>query len=169
MPAKPAAMTRRSIRLPGFDYAQAGAYFVTIVTYQRSSLFDAADLRQAAEMAWQSIPLHASRARLDAWILMPNHLHGILVITNVHTGLEAPAGDGAPLLVPHSLGAIVGSFKSVSARRINQLRQMPGEPVWQRNYYEHVIRDDDEMQRIRLYIAENPAQWALDSENPLAV
>jgi REP element-mobilizing transposase RayT len=192
----PGLHQRRSIRLPGHDYASAGAYFVTICTHQRELLFEDPVLRGVAEALWQRIPRHFPHVQLDAWVVMPNHVHGILVITgdacrgeaspetvsSTHplapagTGSagQAPTGDASPL--PHrpagpspgSLGAIVGNFKSVTARRINRLRRTPGAPVWQRNYYEHVVRDERALNAIRQYIADNPARWAWDTYNPAA-
>ncbi|MDM8001030.1 MAG: transposase [Dehalococcoidia bacterium] len=100
---------------------------------------------------------------------MPNHVHGIIVITD-RPGVEAQ--HAAPLYVsvnaprPGSLSAIVRSFKSASTKRMNELRAAPGTPVWQRNYYEHVIRNERDLERIREYIATNPLRWALDRENP---
>jgi len=187
---------RRSIRLPGYDYRQAGAYFVTICTYRRELLFDDPLLCQVAEAMWQRIPRHFPHVQLDAWVVMPNHLHGILIITDhpcrgeasQATGSpakplpistagfvdETASGDASPLpqrptgVQPGSLGAIVGNFKAVAARRINRLRNEPGLPVWQRNYYEHVVRDERTLNAIRQYIADNPARWAWDTYNPSA-
>jgi REP element-mobilizing transposase RayT len=187
---------RRSIRLRGYDYRQAGSYFVTICTHQRELLFEHPVLRRVAETLWQRIPRHFPYVRLDEWVVMPNHIHGIVVIledqrrgeaspgTGSHTeqlpagetGLadQVAYGDASPLPrrpsgVPSgSLGAIIGNFKSVTARRINRLRHTPGAPVWQRNYYEHIVRDERALNAIRQYIADNPARWAWDTYNPTA-
>jgi putative transposase len=195
-PFDPKRYHRRSIRFPGYDYRQAGAYFVTICTYQRALLFDDPTLRRVAEALWQRIPRHFPHVQLDAWVVMPNHVHGVLVITrdvrrgeasqealppaeptaDVGTGLseEWVAGDASPLPQrpagppPGSLGAIVGNFKSVTARRINRLRRAPGMPVWQRNYYEHIVRDEPALNAVRQYIVDNPARWAWDTYNPIA-
>lgn len=179
------AYGRRSIRLKGYDYAQPGAYFVTICTQDRQCLFgDIAEgqtrlntLGEVVLACWANLPHHFPHVELDAFVVMPNHVHGIVVITHRRgeasgpntriPGLAAP--DASPLLDgtrPGSLGAIVQNFKSVSTRRINTMRSAPGLPVWQRNYYEHVIRNEHELDRIREYIASNPMQWAMDSENP---
>jgi putative transposase len=188
---------RRSIRLAGYDYSQAGAYFVTICTYQRELLFEDAVLRRVAEAMWQRIPRHFPHVQLDAWVVMPNHVHGIIAIVDdphgrgeasqqspapanqvasAGTGLagEPVTGDASPLrkrpsgAPAGSLGAIVGNFKAVTARRINRMRRAPGAPVWQRNYYEHVVRDERALKAIRQYIADNPARWAWDTYNPAA-
>jgi REP element-mobilizing transposase RayT len=165
---------RRSSRLQNWDYRSAAAYFITICTHLRVRTFDNPSWAAAATDAWLAIPVHSSRVVLDAWVLMPNHLHGILVLTDDDgqaitdapfdlsqvafgtamnpTGLiNAPSG---------SLGAIIGSYKSVVTRRINQLRQLPGGRIWQRGYYERVIRNSDELDRIRAYVHDNPARWA---------
>ena len=195
-PFDPKRHRRRSIRLPGYDYRQAGAYFVTICTYQRELLFDDPVLRRVAATLWQRIPRHLPHVQLDAWVVMPNHLHGIIVITgNARRGDASlatsysdepvpPAAigsvdgtvsrDASPLPQrptgppPGSLGAIVGNFKSVTARRINRLRRAPSTPVWQRNYYEHIVRDGRALNAVREYIADNPERWAWDTYNPNA-
>jgi REP element-mobilizing transposase RayT len=178
--------------LRGYDYAQVGAYFVTIVTHQRELLFDNIVFRKVAETMWERIPRNFRHVELDEWVVMPNHVHGILWIVDVGTrhsvegtaGQEVPDNEfpldnreivenASPLrktpagLTPGSLGAIVGNFKSVSARRINKIRNTPGEPVWHRNYYDHIIRDENDLMRVRRYILENPIQWDEDAENPL--
>jgi REP element-mobilizing transposase RayT len=189
---------RRSIRLQGYDYRQSGACFVTICTHQRELLFNDPLLRRVAETLWQRIPRHFAHVRLDAWVVMPNHIHGIIIIANdpgrgeaspeatsatqpvapagSGSGWESVAGDASPLqprrpsgVAPGSLGAIVGNFKSVTARRINHLRRTPGMPVWQRNHYEHIVRDERALHAIRQYIAGNPARWAWDTYSPAAV
>ena len=167
-PFDPARHQRHSIRLPHYDYAQAGAYFITIVTYQRELLFDDPALRKIIETFWQRLPQHMPRVKLDIFIVMPNHLHGILWL--IDAGLGAPARDSIastqPHLLPGSLGAIVGNFKSITTRRINQVRKTSGQPVWQRNYYEHIIRHDKEVNAVRQYVNDNPANWLQDTENP---
>ena len=164
----PVRRHRQSIRLPHYDYTEAGAYFITIVTYQRELLFDDPILSKIIETFWQRIPLHVPHVKLDAFVVMPNHFHGILWLINAGPG--APARDSMvstqPHLLPGSLGAIIGNFKSITTRRINQVRKTPGQPVWQRNYYEHIIRHDKELNAIRQYIFDNPTNWMEDAENP---
>ena len=169
---------RRSIRLPGFDYAQPGAYFVTICTWDRACVLgqvvnDEINLSQAGRVVqatWEDLPRHFPHVRLDAWIVMPNHVHGIIVLTDpddmpVGAGFKpAPANNsGSPR---HGLPEIVRAFKTFSSRRINAARSTVGAPFWQRNYYEHVIRNDESLNRIRQYIKDNPARWHEDPENP---
>ena len=137
--------------------------FITIVTYQRELLFDDPVLRQIVETFWQQIPQHTPQAKLDTFVVMPNHFHAILWLFASRGNKVVPPESR---LVAGSLGAIVGNFKSITARRINQVRRTPGQPVWQRNYYEHVIRHDKELNAIRQYILDNPANWSQDTENP---
>ena len=187
---------RRSIRLKGYDYTQAGAYFVTIVTQDRAHLFGEVvngDMRLNAfgvtvREEWFKTAALRPYVRLfdDEFVVMPNHVHGIIWIVddgddNVATRRVAPTNDIAPTNgiaptatatprgpVSGSIGAIIGQFKSAAARRINALRGTPGASVWQRNYYEHIIRNEDALNRIRQYIADNPRRWELDPENPAA-
>ncbi len=166
---------RRSIRLQNYDYTQAGAYFITLCTYKRQCILgevvaDKVQLTHAGEVArecWDAIPDHFPQVELDAYVIMPNHSHSILVIT-------VGATHASPLLSPRgphpqSVGAIIGSFKSAVTKQLNLLHHTPGRTVWQRNYYEHIIRDKNDLDHIRRYIADNPAQWAEDENHPLRV
>jgi putative transposase len=183
---------RRSIRLGGYDYAQPGAYFVTICTRDRESLFGHVvngemHLKQAGEIAqrcWEDIPAHFPSVELVAFVIMPNHVHGIIAITDTPQPCKGeasvrPDGTGdlsgthaSPLrqppngTQPGSLSAIVQNFKSISTRRMNAARGTPGAPVWLRNYYEHVVRNEQELTAIREYIQGNPARWDDDENNP---
>jgi len=102
---------------------------------------------------------------LDVFVIMPNHIHGIIFLTDVGAGLKpaptVPAGHC------HPLPEIVRGFKTFSSRKINELRNLSGTALWQRNYYEHVIRRDESLEKIREYIETNPLRWALDKENPV--
>lgn len=167
---------RRSIRLPHYDYARCGAYFVTICVHNRIALFGRIvgsdvclnEFGQLVCSEWQRTPVVRPNVELDEHVIMPNHLHGIVKIMQPGRGVlpYAHCGPGSP---SQSLGAIVRGFKAATTKYINEIRQTPGARVWQRNYYEHVIRNEKELERIREYIANNPAQWALDRENPEAV
>jgi len=170
---------RRSVRLRGYDYSQAGAYFVTICTPDRACLFgDVADgvmrlndAGRVVERCWHEIPIHFPHVELDEFVIMPNHVHGVIVIVGagsprpyVASGAGTITGaETAPLRA--TLGQMVAYFKYQSTKHINIMRGTPGIPVWQRNYYEHIIRDDESLNRIREYIINNPMQWALDREN----
>jgi putative transposase len=173
---------RRSIRLLGWDYASAGAYFVTICTRERLCLFgEVVDGRmqmneygQIAWVCWEEIPLHFPQAELDAFVVMPNHVHGIIILATpvgarhavpLQNGISGkPERFGKP--VPGSIPTIIRSFKSAVTKRINALRDAPAAPVWQRNYYEHIIRNERELGHIREYILSNPANWGTDENNP---
>lgn len=192
---------RRSIRLRGWDYTAAAAYFVTIVTHERDMLFGEivggdvvlSTFGHVAAEEWPRTADVRANVEMDEFVVMPNHVHGIVWITSqppdaalragggarhrLHDGARhrlddgarhrlAPTGDGRGISVgAGSLGAIVGGYKSVVARRINGLRGMPGAPVWQRNYYERIVRNERELAAIRHYILENPRNWPADCEN----
>lgn len=189
---------RRSIRLRNYDYSAAGAYFVTICTYDRECLFgEVVDgvmrLNQSGEIVreeWTRTPMLRPNVELDEFVIMPNHFHAIFCIHDVgahctrpdrmrpggahanenraHIGAEKDrAHIGAPLRrQPDSIGSIIAGFKSAATKRINILRDNPGGAVWQRNYHERVIRDDRELDNTRQYIADNPAKWDDDENNP---
>jgi REP element-mobilizing transposase RayT len=156
---------RCSIRLPGYDYASPGAYFVTVCAHDQECIFDVPELRDAVEEAWRQIPFHFPNARLDESVVMPNHIHGIVRIVGAQHAAPLPAAR-TPTVKPGSLGAVVRSFKSAATKRVNQIRRTPGALVWQRNYYERVIRNEDELSSIREYTHLNPLKWELDHENP---
>ena len=169
---------RRSIRLSGYDYSQPGAYFVTICTHAGECLLGEVGsgvvalsiYGKIAEAVWRALPKHFAWIEIDALVVMPNHIHVVVAIFERASG-GTPTGHQASASIIHgtdrgSLGAIVQNFKSVVARRINQVRHTPGAPVWQRNYYEHVIRTSADLERVRQYIAENPLRWELDEQNP---
>lgn len=166
---------RRSIRLKGYDYAQAGAYFITICTYNRICLFgEIADgnmrLNEYGETVrdeWLRTPIVRPNVELAEWVVMPNHMHGIVVITSPGRGELSAATDrgelqSVPMSPSQTIGAIVRGFKSAATKRINLQRDRPGVPVWQRNYWEHIIRHEQAYLRIATYIINNPAQWEAD-------
>lgn len=180
---------RRSIRLRGYDYAQTGAYFITIVTKDRLCLFGdvvGGEMRlnergPIVQTVWEELPDHYLSVQCDAFVVMPNHIHGIITLANNGATGKSDVGAGfkparGVAVGPHSaraglkpaptLSEVVRAFKTFSARRINEMRGSPGIAVWQRNYYEHVVRSDNELDRIREYIMNNPVQWELDLENP---
>jgi REP element-mobilizing transposase RayT len=158
---------RRSIRLRDYDYTSPGAYFVTVCTKARECLFGEVnddemclnDAGHLVESVWKGLPQHYGCIALDEFILMPNHAHGIGSIQ------EKPAPTQRLRNPNHALSEIVRAFKTFSARRTNEFRSIPGSSVWQRNYYEHIVRDDDALNQIR----HNPSQWMFDQENPMNV
>ncbi|MTJ08208.1 transposase [Anabaena sp. UHCC 0204] len=191
---------RRSIRLKGYDYSQQGAYFVTICTYQRNCLFgeivdDEMKLNTNGEItrgSWLSIPRHFQNVGLDEFVIMPNHLHGIIIIAEEGEALAisndqnqqklssqcfapttpttptTPTGEKIKIngTKPQSLAAIIQNYKSVSTRQINRINKDKGNVIWQRNYHEHIIRSEEALNNIRQYIVNNPINWLDDEENP---
>jgi REP element-mobilizing transposase RayT len=174
---------RRSIRLQDYDYSQPGAYFVTICALDRECLFGDVrcgkmalnELGEIVAESWQWLERQYEYVEMDEWVVMPNHLHGIIVIMDFGddscTGgsrtartRTAPTGSDQPKREP--LGRLIGAFKTVSTKRVNQIHNTPGAKLWQRNYSEHIIRNENELNRIREYIAQNPAKWEFDRENP---
>jgi putative transposase len=225
MPYDPTRHHRRSIRLKGYDYSQAGAYFITICTQDRACLFGKVvngemQLNDAGRMVlaeWNMLPERFPHVVLDAFVVMPNHVHGIVVITNpapddtatkaptiVGAGLVSAPNDGpmgaapndgpmgaapndGPMSAPNdgattrtttrtttrvapTVGDIVGAFKSrVTVEYIRGVKTSGWPPfrgrLWQRNYYEHIIRNERALNAIRQYIIENPRRWQMDREN----
>ncbi len=156
-------------RLRGYDYLHAGAYFVTICIQKRECLFgdivnDEMVLNDAGRVvsdSWTWLGTQYGHVELDEYMIMPNHLHGVLIITDGRGGSRtAPTSSLKPL------GRIIGAFKTVSTKRINETQRAPSARLWHRNYYEHIIRNKNELNRIREYIIINPMQWELDRENP---
>ena len=166
---------RRSIRLQGYDYSQVGAYFVTICTYGRECLFGEVidgemllnEYGRAVEQEWLKTPKIRPNVRLDKFIVMPNHLHGVIIIEHRVSNTINPYCDTPLLRSPsQTLGAIVRGFKGAITKYIHQSLNLPGTPIWQRNYYERILRSEDDLKQVREYIISNPAKWDLDEENP---
>ena len=163
---------RRSIRLPGYDYAQVGFYFVTVCSQGQQPLFgqvveahvELNEFGHVVSDSWGWLAENYPFVELDEWVVMPNHLHGIMVITNGCRGGSRTAPTTASNLgtIRKPLGRLIGAFKTVSTKKINQMRGAPGTAIWQRNYYEHVVRGDESLQDIREYIVNNPANWEFD-------
>ncbi|MGK5090421.1 transposase [Deltaproteobacteria bacterium TL4] len=172
----PAKHHRRSIRLKGYDYTQNGAYFVTICVQNRECLFgkivdEAMRLNGAGQIVvdtWEWLASQYDHVDLDNWVVMPNHLHGIIVLTD--DGDNGDDGRGGSRTAPTNhpkkrkpLGRLIGAFKTVSTKHINAWRQTPGNQLWQRNYYEHIIRNEASLNQIQEYILNNPRVWTEDS------
>jgi len=180
---------RRSCRLKGFDYTQAGAYFLTMVAHDRACVFgeiidETAQLSAVGQMItreWQRLAHRFLTAELDAWVVMPNHVHGIIVITDREERPGLNTSDhpdpshisihsqvtveqfGAP--VAGSIPTMIRAFKASTTIRYRRMNQDKAAVLWQQNYYEHVIRSDLEWENIRDYIHNNPNRWAEDREN----
>jgi REP element-mobilizing transposase RayT len=117
------------------------------------------------EECWNNIPHHFTNVELDAFVVMPNHFHGIICLMEPVGAIhESPLPTTPQQRRNMLLSKIIGRFKMMSAKEINILRNTMGTHIWQRNYYEHIIRSNKELQTIRTYIINNPAQWALDTE-----
>jgi putative transposase len=170
----PPIHNRRSIRLAGYDYSQAGMYFVTLVSQNRECLFgkildSEIEINAFGRIVmdiWNWLSSQYPYVELDQCCIMPNHFHGIIVINDTRRGGSRTAPT-QPSTLSKPLGRLIGAFKTVSTKQINNLRQTPGLVVWQRNYYEHIIRNEKELNRIRQYIIDNPANWVKDEENSL--
>jgi len=197
---------RKSLRLRDHDYAAPGGYFVTICTQGKRCVFgriEAGKMQlnpagQAVQQAWLGLPQRFPSLYLDTFVVMPNHMHGVLVF--VGAGLAPPAAaspitivgakmllfanskDSAPagVLAATSAGGaspaptgrsfalrdVVRAFKSISTIAVNRAQRRRGVQLWQRNYYEHIVRNGDDLDNIRRYVFDNPLRWDLDPENP---
>ena len=175
--------TRRNTnRIPQHNYAEPGYYFITICTENRRQLFGTIendkiilnDIGNMVDVWWQKIFERYQNILIDEYIIMPNHIHGI--INNVGAGFPRPKsfygdndinnkinghGNRAP-----TIGNIIAYFKYQSTKQINKIQNNPGIKVWQRNFYDHIIRNDKSLNKIREYIINNPATWNNDIENP---
>lgn len=177
---------RKQTRLTHFNYAQAGYYFVTICISRRreilGSISDGAfwpsPADRQAEASWEELPAHHPLIHLDSYVIMPNHVHGIVVLE------WTPAPASPPQLAPasalrsseqhpdragpgpdrDSLGAIIGSYKSAVSRKLHWKKKY-GYLLWQRSFFDRVIRTDEELHRVREYIESNPLSWHLDELN----
>ena len=166
---------RRSIRLKEYDYSRSGAYFITICTDKGKNVFGTIadgemilnDYGVIADKYMEMIPQRFQDVKVDKYVIMPNHIHMIIIIS-VEAIHELPLppyvnnpGTRRKMLIPK----IVGYYKMNVSRDINRIRHKIGFPVWQRNYYEHIIRNEKELNRIRRYIINNPPKWEYDREN----
>ena len=167
---------RHSIRLRGYDYAQAGVYFITICTQERICHFGSIQDGQVhlnangqlVEGEWLRTAIVRRNVVLDAFTVMPNHFHGIIVLIDQAKADSPTVSDEQTLArrltgpAPGSLGAIIAQFKSMVTKQINRLPETSSFFAWQRNYFERVIRSEDELNQPREYIATNPMRWAND-------
>lgn len=187
MPYNPKIHHRRSIRLKGYDYSQAGAYFITICVQDRKCLFgdiknDKIELNEFGKISyheWEKLSGRFTNIELDVFQIMPNHMHGIIVLNDLVGATLAVAqndnaivpDNGATARVaptgPAAIGNIVGAYKSLAANECLKIfkSKYPGKTMgklWQRNYYEHIIRDEQSYHRISEYIIDNPKNWKGD-------
>jgi REP element-mobilizing transposase RayT len=170
---------RRSTRLPSFDYTTHGAYFFTAVTHQRQAMFgrvvdddgvEFTDLGRIVDDEWCETARIRPNVELDQFVIMPNHIHGIvwLIANDIGEGsqLTAPTTQRFGSPVSRSFPLIVRAFKASVTRRAREARRQPDLVVWQRNYFERVIRNERELDAARQYIIDNPRTWSEDAENP---
>jgi REP element-mobilizing transposase RayT len=151
---------KKTLRLQDYDYSQNNAYFITICTYKRKLYFRDNKNRLIVQRVWDNLPRYYDNIVLDEFKIMPNHVHGIILINN---------SVGADLRSARSLSEIIRAFKSFPTREANKLSGNIGQPFRQRNFYDHIIRNDKDLYSRRKYIIENPQSWAIDEENPLNV
>ncbi len=158
---------RRSIRLKGYDYSQGGACFITICMHNRECVFgdveeikiELSSIGEIAKKFWMEIPNHFNHLELDEFIVMLNHVHGIIILQLQQHKFQH--------IIPNSIGSTIRSYKGAV---IHWCKNNGHDYFrWQRNYYEHVIRNEDELNQIRKYIAENPLKWERDEENPINI
>lgn len=178
---------RRSIRLPEFDYTQPGAYFITLVTVNRTHLFGeivdgifrSTPLGEIARQEWFKTAELRSYVTIneDEFVVMPNHIHGIIHVEE-HTSMANPVKAQLRCAVtqqrcaptpfkpiqPASLGAVVRAYKSAVTYAAHKVNLHSGKTIWQRNYYEHIIRNELDLLQIQEYIISNPATWQEDKE-----
>jgi putative transposase len=179
MKHSPDVHRHRSIRLPGYDYTLPGAYFITICTNEKRCLFGEViegDMRlnaygQIVQEEWLKTGTLRPNIELDVFSIMPNHVHGIIVLhDNRRVIARYDSTEHRPSylghLPPSSLPSITRAFKSAVTRRINEIRNILGLAIWQRGYYEHIIRNEVDLNATREYIQNNPGKWADDEENP---
>ena len=186
----PKKHNRRSIRLKNYDYSKSGAYFITICTKNRQCLFGEIvngemilnDGGKIVEKCWIDIPEHFPNAILDEFIIMPNHIHGIIILNELdfdNVGANMVVNVGANMVVdegannhsplrndrPHgttrTIGSIIRGFKIGVTKWFRQNSNI--KTVWQRNYYDHIIRNEIELIKIRKYIINNPKNWFNDN------
>ena len=164
----------RSVRIHGFDYSQPGAYFITICAWQKTLLFGEitkgiVSLSKVGDIARQELeqlPHKFSKIHLDTFVVMPNHIHALITISANDTIIPTAYTEAFSHPQQGSIPTIARAYKASVTRRAAMLRDNPVSEVWQRNYYEHVVRNENEKERIYEYIISNPDQWDSDDENP---
>ena len=190
------AFSNCSIRLKGYDYSQSGLYFITICCYQRECLFGNImnsqiilnNFGQLIKEEWLKSAEIRKEIEFDDFVIMPNHFHGIVIINQeINSDFmkndvdfqdnNVGANGRSPLqqiqssrpkisMKPKSISSLIAGFKSATTKKINIIRNTPQNPVWQRNYYDHIIRNDESLARIREYVQNNPLSWENDQLHP---
>jgi putative transposase len=165
----------KSVRIRGYDYSQPGAYFITICTSQKKMVFGEvtqgiihlSKLGGTANQELEQLSLNFSKIHLDVFVVMPNHIHVLITISAKDALIQAANPEAFRHPVSGSIPTIVRAYKSAVTRRAGMLRNNPISDVWQRNYYEHVVRTEREKEQICAYIISNPDRWDTDKENPV--
>jgi len=181
MPINPNTHHRRSIRIPNYDYTQPGAYYITVTSFDRRKIFGQimegkvilSEIGSIVLSEWTRIEKRFKKISLGSFVIMPNHIHGIIIINGRDTGdfvlnsniqnlPRVPTGErfGAP--VSGSIPTILRSFKSSTTQRCHTEFTKRVPRIWQKGYYEHVIRNSEDMDRISAYIEANPSNWEKD-------
>ena len=162
------------MRLDGYDYSQDGFYFVTICTLVHSMWFGnvhnnnmiLSTIGKIVDQCWVQIPQHFTDVKLDEYVIMPNHVHGIIAINQITrrmgTACRAPISEKFGKPISGSIPTIIRSFKSAVTKKINEYQNTPTKFIWQRNYYDHIIRNDNDLIRTREYVRNNPLKWRYD-------
>lgn len=173
---------KNSLRLDGYDYSQSGGYYVTMCTHQKAKIFGAvADgevqlsaYGEIVRACWLDLPEHYYHLRLDMFVIMPNHIHAIMLLLddniasenkntgNIHIVGADPTTDLPRPRKRHTISEMIRAFKSYSTMGIKQAENYADDTVWQRGFYDHIIRNDDDLRRIQQYIVENPLKWESD-------
>ena len=151
---------RKSLRLKNFDYSQAGYYFVTICSFKHKKIFskivdskiELNDFGKIVDEHIRKIPSHFPNAEIDHYCIMPNHIHMIIVLNDLNKNSS-------------SLSFLIRSFKSSVTKRVNEIFTNRDKKLWQRNFYDHIIRNDNDLFNTRKYIEENPLKWEFDKYN----
>jgi REP element-mobilizing transposase RayT len=157
-----------STRLPGWDYSRPGFYYITICVYKKQCIFGevangvmySTIYGDIAEKLWKEQPAHYNNLILDEFVIMPNHMHGIVQI------IDPPALENSKTPSRYSVSDIANGYKTFSAKKINLISECTGNPVWQSRFHDRIIRDEAELNRIRHYIRNNPRQWEIDECYP---
>ena len=168
--------TRKITRLPEFDYTQPGAYFLTICCAKRVERFGAIcdqamalnPVGEIARACWREIPVHYPQITLDEFIVMPNHVHGILWIGERPLGVSGNMRRTFGKSIKGSISTVVGSYKSAVTYTSHEQGMLTQVRLWQGRFWEHVVRNEADLERIRTYIRNNPARWLEDQLHPQA-
>jgi putative transposase len=165
----------KSIRIQGYDYSQPGTYFITMCTSQKKLLLGEvtqgiihlSKLGEIARQELEQLSVKFSRIHLDVFVIMPNHIHVLITISASDAAIQIANAEAFSHPVSGSIPTVVRTYKSAVTRRAAMRRDNPISELWQRNYYEHVVRTEKEKEQIYAYIVSNPIQWDSDDENPV--